>query len=228
MAAALLLLSVLMYLQLNRPQRRTAPQETQGLEVAEPSPDPSASTQIGESRSPRARRPLQTERSAQIATPQPTAAQLQLSSAQEESLIKALGAEAVAGAETLAQSEGLEDERAGAEAAPIVFSTDRHGVKSAVSEIMPEFQDCYQGWLAENPALEGRMQVVFEIAPSARAERPSDEPSYAQIQDVHLAIDDLKHPMLTGCLVNLIQGMHFEDVDSVSKISYPIRLGARP
>lgn len=106
----------------------------------------------------------------------------------------------------------------------VIFSVDREGIHSAVQEISSDLQECYDGWLQENPALEGRLQVSFVIEP---AEAVNDElgqalePVEAILNDVHLKVDEVKHPMMSACLLNLVENLHFENVSSQVTVNYP-------
>ena len=104
----------------------------------------------------------------------------------------------------------------------MLFSVDREGIKSAIQEITDEVTECYEGWVKQNEALEGRMQVSFVI------DHTEGEASEATLRDVYLSVDEVKHPMISGCMLNLIEDLHFENVDQQVTVSYPFRFGAKP
>ena len=111
----------------------------------------------------------------------------------------------------------------------VIFSVDREGIRSAVQEISGDLQECYDGWHQENPALEGRLQVSFVIEP---AEAVNDELGQTKetveaiLSNVYLKVDEVKHPMMSACLLNLVEGLHFENVSSQVTVNYPFSFKA--
>ena len=112
-----------------------------------------------------------------------------------------------------APGEGASEEEEGEEEEEqLIFSPDREGIRDSMSsQIGPEILECYQGWLAENPELEGRITIQFTIPPDGEGD---DEESGAAegvaVRDAELLVDDVAHPFLSGCLLNSVEGLRFE------------------
>lgn len=115
------------------------------------------------------------------------------------------------------------------EAEKVIFSVDREGIHGAIQEISGDVMECYESWLKENEALKGRVQVSFVID---HTEGEVDESGQTQealeatLRDVYLTVDEVKHPMISGCLINLIEGLHFENVSSKVTVRYPFKFNA--
>jgi hypothetical protein len=103
----------------------------------------------------------------------------------------------------------------------MLFSVDREGIQGAIQEISPQVLECYEGWLKTDSALEGRVTISFMIAP---AEPLASEAGIAlatpraeinaEIRDTYIALDQVKHEMMTGCVLNSIEDLKFENVES--------------
>ena len=103
----------------------------------------------------------------------------------------------------------------------LVFSADREGIKAAISELSGDLHECYDGWIQSNPALKGKIVVSFVIAPPS-LDGADDQPAHqSTIQDAQLLVDDVAHPMLSGCVLNSIEGMNFEEVSEPINVNYP-------
>ena len=112
-----------------------------------------------------------------------------------------------------------------------MFSADREGIKAAIAEISDQVNECYSAWLKSNPALGGRVVVSFMVNPPVitEGEEPSPSaPQTAQIDDAELIVDDVAHPMMSGCILNSIEGLRFEAVEEPLSVRYPFSLSAGP
>lgn len=111
---------------------------------------------------------------------------------------------------------------------PLVFSTDREGIKAAISETSEQVIECYQAWLKSNPSLEGRIIVSFSITPPQESDdqEASEAVALSQITEAELIVDDIAHPMMSGCILNSIEGLKFDAVDKPIKINYPFRFSS--
>lgn len=128
-------------------------------------------------------------------------------------------------------SREVQDETQGDEKREkILFAADREGIKSAVQDISNEIKECYEGWLKQNDELQGQIQVSFVID---HAEGTIDESGQSRevlvavLSDVYLTVDQIKHPMMSGCLINLIEDLHFENVPSQMTVRYPFQFSAK-
>ena len=139
---------------------------------------------------------------------------------QETALKTILGIEREGSSEPQVKAKGkVEPDE---ESDKVLFAVDREGIKSAIQEITDEIKECYEGWVRQNKALEGRMLVSFVI------DHTEGEVAEATLRDVYLSVDEVKHPMISGCMLNLIEDLHFENVDSKVTVSYPFRFGTKP
>ena len=48
----------------------------------------------------------------------------------------------------------------------------------------------------------------------------------AILSNVYLKVDEVKHPMMSACLLNLVEGLHFENVSSQVTVNYPFSFKA--
>ena len=110
----------------------------------------------------------------------------------------------------------------------MLFSVDREGIQGAIQDISPQVRECYEGWLKTDNALEGRVTISFKIAP-AEPVASEDEIALAtpraeinaEIRDTYIALDQVKHVMMTGCVLNSIEELKFENVESPVVVNYP-------
>ena len=134
------------------------------------------------------------------------------------------------------EGEGEEGEGEGEEEGEeMVFSVDREGIKSAILEMNEQVRECYRGWRASNPALEGRVVLSFTISPPESGAEGTPEGAAAGvaagrslIKEAALLVDDLKHPMMSACLLNSAEGLRFEPVSAPMVVNYPYRFAASP
>ena len=149
----------------------------------------------------------------------------QLDKADQENVLKSvLGIKEEETVEALAEADPDSDNER------IVFSVDREGFTVLFRKSVVICKNAMMGGV-KNPALEGRLQVSFVIEP---AETVNDELGQAQepveaiLSDVHLKVDEVKHPMMSACLLNLVEGLHFENVSSQVTVNYPFSFKAKP
>ena len=112
----------------------------------------------------------------------------------------------------------------------ILFSADREGIKSAIMEMAPKLQECYDGWSAMNEHLHGRIMIAFDVLPNEQSmdQIQAAETASAQIEAVQVLVDEVAHPMLTSCLLNLIEGLTFENVEKSVNVRYPFQFSKTP
>lgn len=98
----------------------------------------------------------------------------------------------------------------------MVWSVDRDGIQGAVREAVPDIRECYAAWLRDNPELTGKITVRFSI--EARGER-------GEVTSAALISSDLAHPLMEGCVLNVMRGLAFEaPPDGKVDVSYPFVL----
>ncbi len=104
----------------------------------------------------------------------------------------------------------------------MIWSLDPQGIRGAVGEARADIAECYSGWLAAHPDLEGRATVEFVI----RAEGEGDD-AHGAIGDVALAESELGHGLMEGCILNVMTGLRFEAPDEPLTVRFPFDLTAR-
>lgn len=112
------------------------------------------------------------------------------------------------------------EEQAGTEANP--YSTSADGIRAAVRDRTPELKECYNGWLALNPDLEGRLIVSFGIT--------AGDDELAHIEDVGLASTELNHEFMQGCVLNVFEELAFEQPPEGGSVTvtYPLLFSSEP
>lgn len=89
-----------------------------------------------------------------------------------------------------------------ADANGTAYKIDRDGIRAAIRSQMPEIRECYEAWLQQNPRLQGRMVVGFEIS--------ADDAGAAEVTQVSLVDGGLGQPFMEGCVLNAFQDLRFE------------------
>jgi hypothetical protein len=111
------------------------------------------------------------------------------------------------------------EEIAGTAANP--YPVSRDGIRAAVQDRTPEIKECYDGWLALNPELEGSLIVSFGIV--------SGEDELAHIEDVGLASSELNHEFMQGCVLNVFEELAFQPPEGGSiTVTYPLLFSSEP
>jgi hypothetical protein len=111
----------------------------------------------------------------------------------------------------------------------MLFSVDREGIQGAIQELSPQVRECYEGWLKTDSALEGRVTISFTID---HAEPLTDEDGttravqYAEIRDTHIAVDEVRHTMMTGCVLNSMSELKFDNVESPVVVNFPFHFSS--
>ncbi len=106
---------------------------------------------------------------------------------------------------------------AGTSANPYPASPD--GIRAAVRGSVPEIEECYDGWLALNPDLEGSMIITFGIA--------AGEDELGHVEQVALAESALEHEFMEGCVLNVLEGLAFEPPgDGTMMVTYPLHFAS--
>ncbi|MFO0594027.1 MAG: AgmX/PglI C-terminal domain-containing protein [Myxococcaceae bacterium] len=90
------------------------------------------------------------------------------------------------------------------------------GIREAMKEVMPDLRDCYDGWVRQQPQLAGRVVVGFAVG--------SDDAGAGSVQDLSIIDGGLGHALLEGCVLNVMQGLSFEQPDGDGKLEvhYPL------
>lgn len=105
--------------------------------------------------------------------------------------------------------------------APSVFAPVPAGIRQAMQQARPALRDCYEDWLRMQPGLGGRLVTEFIIAV------PEDKnATLAEVKEVKLADTSIKHPMLEGCVLNVIGDLQFEVPDDDVSVAYPFQFSS--
>ncbi len=114
-------------------------------------------------------------------------------------------------ADTAAEAEELRGE-----AVPdrSIWPADMDGVKGAVGESLPGIVECYEGWLEQNPDLQGRVAVTFSITPGEH------EDDLASISAAEIDESTLGHTFMEGCVLSVMEELRFEATDGLT-VTYP-------
>jgi len=121
----------------------------------------------------------------------------------------------------LQRADGEEDaeEDIGTASNPYPASPD--GIRAAVRDRTPELGECYEGWLALNPELEGRLIVSFGIT--------AGDGELAHVEDVGLASTELNHEFMQGCVLNIFEELAFQPPEGGSMtVTYPLDFSSGP
>lgn len=99
---------------------------------------------------------------------------------------------------------------------PTVWPADREGIRAAVKEALPAIRECYQGWLAMQNELAGKLSVRFVIA--ASSDGRSGTVSEAALMD-----SSVGQPFMEGCVLNIFSGLHFAAPENGrTEVRYPL------
>lgn len=108
-----------------------------------------------------------------------------------------------------------------ADAGPL-HAVDAKGIKAAVQEKLPEIKECYEGWLAQNPALSGKLKVEFRIGEIPGRDR-------AKVMDIDIPDGGMGHVAMEGCVKNVFAGLRFETPRGGElRVTYPLAFQSGP
>jgi hypothetical protein len=104
--------------------------------------------------------------------------------------------------------------------APMQYSVDRDGIKTAVSDSTPQIAECYDAWLATGAEIKGKVVVRFTIAPNQ-----DDPQAAAEITEAALVDSELDHPFMEGCVLDVMRGLKFDPPENGKvTVNYPFNL----
>ncbi len=104
----------------------------------------------------------------------------------------------------------------------VLHALTREGIKAAIAEGLPAIRECYDGWLQQNPALNGKMKVQFTIAEIPGRDR-------AKVMRVEIADGGMGHLAMEGCVGNVFKGMRFERPEGgETRVTYPLSFSPSP
>lgn len=87
---------------------------------------------------------------------------------------------------------------------------------------MPAILECYQGWLSQNPELEGKLKVKFVIA--AR----EDDPEVGRVKKIELVDTTVDHVWMEGCVLSAVEDAEFAPPagGGVVIVTYPLNFSS--
>lgn len=99
---------------------------------------------------------------------------------------------------------------------PSVWPPTQDGIAGAVAESMPALAECYQGWLAVDPDLEGRVVLQFMIAESV------EEPGLAGAGQVTVVEATTGARAFEACVTSVFSDLRFDVPDKPIEVHYPV------
>ena len=105
----------------------------------------------------------------------------------------------------------------------MIYTATAEGIRSAVQEAAPKIKECYEGWVAANPDLAGRLKVTFTISTK------TDEDDIARITRAHVVDSELAHGLLEGCVLNMMESLSFDppEADEIT-VTFPFNFQTAP
>ena len=108
---------------------------------------------------------------------------------------------------------GPADDADAAEAS--VWPVDSEGIRGAMAEAMPGVQDCYEGWLAVNPDIAGRVELSFTI------DAVDTGGAVGGVTELTIPHSELGHAAMESCVANVAAGLQFDVPDEPVDVTYP-------
>jgi hypothetical protein len=106
-------------------------------------------------------------------------------------------------------------------ASPFLGSLTKESIDEGVRDQLPAIRECYQGWLGQNPNLEGTVRVKFVIGTS------EDDPELGVVQAVDVLDTTLGHVWMEGCVLSVMEEAEFEAPSSgVVIVHYPFQFNS--
>jgi len=106
-------------------------------------------------------------------------------------------------------------------APPVLGSLTKEAIDEGVRDQIPAIRECYQGWLAQNPDLEGTVRLKFVIGTS------EDDPELGVVQSIDVADTTVGHVWMEGCVLSAMEDAQFEAPSSgVVIVTYPFKFSS--
>ena len=106
-------------------------------------------------------------------------------------------------------------------APPVLGSLTKEAIDEGVRDQIPAIRECYQGWLAQNPNLEGTVRLKFVIGTS------EDDPELGVVQSIDVADTTVGHIWMEGCVLSAMEEAQFEAPSSgVVIVTYPFKFSS--
>lgn len=95
------------------------------------------------------------------------------------------------------------------------YPLDKDGIRAAVKSAIPDVKDCYESWLAMNPALGGRLVVKLTI--------DTDDGVEGRVTRLSLADGGMGNVAFEGCALSSLTDLRFEPpLDGPMNVTYPL------
>lgn len=99
------------------------------------------------------------------------------------------------------------------------YPLDKDGIRAAVKSAIPDVTDCYESWLAMNPALGGRLIVKLTI--------DTDDGVEGRVTRLSLADGGMGNVAFEGCALSSLSDLRFEPpLDGPMNVTYPLLFSA--
>ncbi len=105
---------------------------------------------------------------------------------------------------------------------PTVFPLNAKGIRGAIRARIEEIKECYDGWLATDDTLGGKLVLAFTIEKDPDGE-------LARISSAEIQGSTLQHPGLERCVLVMAESLSFEaPEDGRITVKYPFRFAPGP
>lgn len=135
------------------------------------------------------------------------------------------GPSAEASGEAQRQRADLDDEPLADDDPPLrtIWPVDREGIQGAVKEAIPELKHCYEEWLKQDPALEGKLVLDFSIDVPEDGRTAEDGTELAAITTIAVRDSTMEHPWMEACAMSVFGDLHFDPpAGGGVEVSYPV------
>ncbi|MFT3709810.1 MAG: AgmX/PglI C-terminal domain-containing protein [Archangium sp.] len=103
---------------------------------------------------------------------------------------------------------------------PKRYAVDVEGIRSAIGSALPDIEECYEGWVQQQPQLGGRIVIGFQIG--------ADDAGTGSVTDISIVDGGLGHALMEGCVMNAMQDLAFERPEETVTVKYPFMFSAGP
>jgi RNA polymerase sigma factor (sigma-70 family) len=97
----------------------------------------------------------------------------------------------------------------------VLYPLDKDGFRAAVKSAIPDIKDCYESWLAMNPALGGRLVVKLTI--------DTEDGVEGRVTRLSIADGGIGNVAFEGCALSSFLNLRFEPpLDGPMNVTYPL------
>ncbi len=96
----------------------------------------------------------------------------------------------------------------------------KNGIQTAMREVIPELEDCYEGWVQREASLGGSIAVAFVI--------DKNDAGVGAVSGLSIVDGGLGHTALEGCVLNVMNDLTFEPPTAPVNVTYPLNFAPTP